>query len=500
MVPLRSRWPRGYDRETVSWPACSKRDSTTSPAPRPSFRLVEPVGVLEATRAGEVVATLEAAEAAAGRGLWVAGFVTYEAAPGLDPDLVVRDRDADDPFAALPLAWFAMFERAEETTLPLPRDEGVAAAPEGTWMPTTTARAVRVLRRPDPGADRGRRDLPGQPHDAPALPRGRRPARALPRPLLRAAGRVLRLPRPRAVPRALRLAGAVLRAPRRRDRDQADEGHRAARPVARGGSRRRGASPRLGEGSRRERDDRRPPSERPRPDQPDRLGHLGGRLPGRAIRDRLAADDDRVGGARSRAWIWPSVFRGLFPSGSVTGAPEGPDDGDHPTSSRTRLEAIYCGAVGYLAPEGSGHPDARFNVAIRTVTVDTASTYRRVRGRRRHHVGLRGRAPSTRRRSRSLVSSRRVAPASSSWRRCGHDLAEGVRHLDRHLRRLAGVRRLLRLPVRRDRGPGGRREGGRVRAARHRAASGSSLAQGRHGAGGVHAARERARRRSRRAR
>jgi hypothetical protein len=42
----------------------------------PSFRLVEPVGVLEATRAGEVVATLEAAEAAAGRGLWVAGFVT----------------------------------------------------------------------------------------------------------------------------------------------------------------------------------------------------------------------------------------------------------------------------------------------------------------------------------------------------------------------------------------------------------------------------------------
>ena len=70
-------------------------------------------------------ATLDAAEAAAGRGLWVAGFVAYEAAPGLDPDLVVRDRDPDDPFAALPLAWFAMFERAEETTLPLPRDDGV---------------------------------------------------------------------------------------------------------------------------------------------------------------------------------------------------------------------------------------------------------------------------------------------------------------------------------------------------------------------------------------
>ena len=69
-------------------------------------------------------AVLEAAEAAAARGLWVAGFVSYEAAPGLDPALVVRPRDPEDAFAALPLAWFAMFERAEETTLPLPRDDG----------------------------------------------------------------------------------------------------------------------------------------------------------------------------------------------------------------------------------------------------------------------------------------------------------------------------------------------------------------------------------------
>jgi para-aminobenzoate synthetase / 4-amino-4-deoxychorismate lyase len=102
-----------------------------------SFRLVGPIGVLEATRAGEVVSVLEAAEAAAGRGIWVAGFVSYEAAPGLDPALVVRARGADDAFAALPLAWFAMFERAEETTLPVSRDEGVPGAPDGTWMPTT---------------------------------------------------------------------------------------------------------------------------------------------------------------------------------------------------------------------------------------------------------------------------------------------------------------------------------------------------------------------------
>ena len=55
----------------------------------PSFRLVDPVGVVEATRPDEVVGAIEAAEASASRGLWVAGFVAYEAAPGLDPALQV---------------------------------------------------------------------------------------------------------------------------------------------------------------------------------------------------------------------------------------------------------------------------------------------------------------------------------------------------------------------------------------------------------------------------
>ena len=53
----------------------------------PSFRLVGPAGVLEARRPDEVVGVLAAAEQAAARGLWVAGFVAYEAAPGLDPAL-----------------------------------------------------------------------------------------------------------------------------------------------------------------------------------------------------------------------------------------------------------------------------------------------------------------------------------------------------------------------------------------------------------------------------
>ena len=74
-----------------------------------AFRLVEPVGVVEARRPSEVAGAIDAAGSAAGRGLWAAGFVAYEAAPGFDPELSVHVRAPDDPFAELPLAWFALF-------------------------------------------------------------------------------------------------------------------------------------------------------------------------------------------------------------------------------------------------------------------------------------------------------------------------------------------------------------------------------------------------------
>ena len=38
---------------------------------------------------------------------------------------------------AIVIATDLVAERAEETALPVPRDEGVPDAPPGTWMPTT---------------------------------------------------------------------------------------------------------------------------------------------------------------------------------------------------------------------------------------------------------------------------------------------------------------------------------------------------------------------------
>jgi para-aminobenzoate synthetase/4-amino-4-deoxychorismate lyase len=62
------------------------------------------------------------------------------------------------------------------------------------------------------------------------------------------------------------------------------------------------------------------------------------------------------------------VFRALFPSGSVTGAPK-----QRTMELIQELEpeprGVYCGAVGVVAPPGAPFR-ARFNVAIRTLTVD----------------------------------------------------------------------------------------------------------------------------------
>jgi len=72
----------------------------------------------------------------------------------------------------------------------------------------------------------------------------------------------------------------------------------------------------------------------------------------------------------------PDILGALFPSGSVTGAPK-----IHATEIIRALEpyprGIYCGTIGWWAPGGQ----AEFNVAIRTVTVDTDS------GAARYHVG-----------------------------------------------------------------------------------------------------------------
>ncbi|MGH7540539.1 MAG: aminodeoxychorismate synthase component I [Gemmatimonadota bacterium] len=398
-----------------------------------SFRLTGPVGVLEATRVGEVVPTLEAAEAAAGRGLWVAGFVAYEAAPGLDPVLAVRPRAPEDPFSALPLASFAMFERSEETTLPLPPSDVRPDAPDGAWVPTISrARFEDSVRRIHELIAAGetyqvnhtmrlRSRIEGDPRglyrDLCYAQRGRY-------------GGYLDLGRYRILSSSPELFfelrdGRIVTRPMKgtapRGRWPAEDVALAEALVASGKDRAENAM----------------------------------------IVDLLRSDLGRISRPGSVGWadafeaeryetVWqltttvsaelevgvglPGVFRGLFPSGSVTGAPK------VRTMELIRdLEesprGVYCGAVGYLAPAGSGRPDALFNVAIRTVIVDTAS------GTAEYGVGggitwdsradaeyeetvAKARVLSARRPSFELFETMRREP--------GRD----VTHLDRHLERI----------------------------------------------------------------
>ncbi|MDO4792106.1 MAG: aminodeoxychorismate synthase component I [Buchananella hordeovulneris] len=68
-----------------------------------SYVFAAPKRVLAATTAAQVGPVLEQVQQAVASGQWAYGFLTYEAAPGLDANLSVREADS-----TLPLAWFAL--------------------------------------------------------------------------------------------------------------------------------------------------------------------------------------------------------------------------------------------------------------------------------------------------------------------------------------------------------------------------------------------------------
>ena len=97
------------------------------------FELVGCSGVLEARLPGEVEATIVEAERYARSGSWVAGFVSYEAAPGLDPGLEVTGEP--DRRGAHPLAWFGIFgSRRDAAELPPGRSSKVGWTPGSTQV------------------------------------------------------------------------------------------------------------------------------------------------------------------------------------------------------------------------------------------------------------------------------------------------------------------------------------------------------------------------------
>lgn len=337
-----------------------------TPGAERSFELDDPVGLLEARRPDEVPGVLEAAEAAAGRGLWAAGFLAYEAAPGLNPHLRVRARQPGDPFAELPLAWFALFAGRRDVP-PLEPPVSVPAPTPSPWRPS--------VERPV--------------YDA-AIARIREAI---------AAGDTYQ------VNHTFRLRATVAGDPRGLYRDLAlgQRGGYAAYLQA-GRFHVVSASPELflrlvhGRVTTRPMKGTAPRGRWLREDEEVRrrlVGSAKDRAENAMIVDLLRNDLGRISIPGGVAWdelfhaeryetVWQltstieaevrpdagitEVLRAMFPSGSVTGAPK---------VATMRLIAdledsprgVYCGAIGYLAPPGSGDPRATFNVAIRTAVV-----------------------------------------------------------------------------------------------------------------------------------
>ncbi|MEX0651396.1 MAG: aminodeoxychorismate synthase component I, partial [Actinomycetota bacterium] len=128
------------------------------------------------------------------------------------------------------------------------------------------------------------------------------------------------------------------------------------------------------------------------------------------------------------------VFGALFPCGSVTGAPK-----VRTMEIIAELEdsprGVYCGTVGFLAPPGSGMPAARFNVAIRTVMLDTETHTAEygVGGGITWGSSAQGEYEETVAKARVLTTRR---PRFELYETLRHDPADGFRHLERHLSRL----------------------------------------------------------------
>ena len=89
------------------------------PHRRRSAAFADRVGVIEASGVDDVVTAIDEIERQANRGLWAVGFVGYEAAPAFDLNLTVRSRG--DYHRDLPLLWFGLYE--QQIINPEPEDD-----------------------------------------------------------------------------------------------------------------------------------------------------------------------------------------------------------------------------------------------------------------------------------------------------------------------------------------------------------------------------------------
>ncbi len=328
---------------------------------RGSFELRTPVRVIATHKLSDVVATLDSVEEAVGEGLWCAGFVAYEAGPAFDPAL-----SAHPPVEGLPLVWFGAFAERVETEPPAREEYDVYR-----WYPNISERTFsesidRIKTYIEQGDSyqvnhtfRLRSEFRGDPlglyADLVTAQRGDYSA------FLNIGSHQIASASPELFFhwRAGRIEVKPMKGTTRRGRWSEEDRERAAWL---------------------------------RSSEKDRAENL-------MIVDLLRNDVGKLAqiGTVTAAplfeleryeTVWQltstitaelrpntrlrDVFTGLFPSGSITGAPKA-----RTTEIIDELEldsrGVYCGAIGLVTPSDEGL-DAEFNVAIRTVTIDAMTS------------------------------------------------------------------------------------------------------------------------------
>jgi para-aminobenzoate synthetase/4-amino-4-deoxychorismate lyase len=414
-------------------PSIAARFDDLRPGRERSFRLTGQVGVVQARALDEVGPALDRVEEAARGGRWAAGFVAYEASPGLDPAMSVRGRERGDPFAALPLLWFAIFERREDVAVFEPVAIDPPATDDAAWTASIDrahydASVASIRERIAAGdtyqvnytfrlrgeVDRDERDLY---RDLCLSQRGGYAAHlsAGPFGVLSASPELFfRIDGDRITTRPMKGTGPRGRWPKE---DEENAGRLASSPKDRAENAM----------------------------VVDLLRSDLGRIsePGTVRASRLF-DTERYETvwqltSTVRSTLRPGIslsdaFRALFPSGSVTGAPKVSTMGliaeleDSPRGA-------YCGAIGYLAPPGSGEPRANFNVGIRTVVRDrwTGLAEFGVGGGITYDSSAAGEFDEAVAKAQVLTARR---PRFELLETLRHEPASGFRHLPEHLARL----------------------------------------------------------------
>ena len=332
-----------------------------------SFAFSGLAGQVVAERPDEVADAIAAVEAAARRGLWAAGFVSYEAAPGFDPSLRVRP-PADHGFRQPPLVWFGLFEDRAATSPPLagaPAEPHAGPGPPlGWWLDSDLGsyrrRLEKVRAHISAGdtyqlnlTERWRCRLAGDPADLyRSLVLAQQPSYGA---LIDTGDHVIASASPELLfewrPDALLARPMKGTAARGRwpEEDQANAARLRASP--------------------KEQAENVMIVDLVRSDLGRVAAYGSVRVTELCVLERYPTIWQLTSGVRARpreGTTLLDVFRALFPSGSVTGAPK-----CRTMELITEVEADrrgpYCGAVGFVGP---GDVRARFNVGIRTAVID----------------------------------------------------------------------------------------------------------------------------------